>query len=93
MGIVEGERIVLLPIKAKMIRWKLNLVMAERRVTGKVLATQLNVHPNTIYRLRRNDEMPSIDGNTLERLCKVLQCEPVDLIERLQENADEVTLT
>ena len=64
------------------IKWRLNRLMAERRVSGKDLAEQLNVHPNTIYRLRRTDEMPSIDGNMLEKLCNALECELSELIER-----------
>lgn len=56
--------------------------MAERRISGKDLAKEINVHPNTIYRLRQTDEMPSIDGNMLEKLCNALECELTDLIER-----------
>lgn len=64
------------------IKWKLNRLMAERRISGKDLAKEINVHPNTIYRLRRTDEMPSIDGNMLEKLCNALECELTELIER-----------
>jgi putative transcriptional regulator len=63
------------------IKWKLNRLMAERRISGKDLAKEINVHPNTIYRLRRTDEMPSIDGNILEKLCNALGCELTELIE------------
>lgn len=69
-----------------MIKWKLNLLMADRRITGKELAAELDIHPNTIYRLRRMDEMPSIDGNLLDRLCEVLRCNVTDLIERIPRN-------
>lgn len=63
------------------IKWRLNRLMAERRISGKDLAKEINVHPNTIYRLRQTDEMPSIDGNMLEKLCNALECELTDLIE------------
>ena len=65
-----------------MIIWRLNRVMAEQRITGKQLAEMLGVHPNTVSKLRRSDEMPSINGETLELLCKYLKCQFTDLIEQ-----------
>jgi len=66
-----------------MIIWRLNRLMAERRVTGKELATRLAVHPNTISKLRRTDEMPLINGELLDKLCNYLNCNLTDLIERV----------
>lgn len=64
-----------------MIIWKLNEIMALRRFSGKVLAEKLDIHPNTISRLRKTDEMPTINGDLLEKLCIALSCSPYDLIE------------
>ncbi|NJL57294.1 helix-turn-helix domain-containing protein [bacterium] len=72
-----------------MIRWKLNSVMAEKRKKGKELAEQLNVHPNTIYRLRRADRMPSLTEELLSGLCQSLECKPCDLLEYTPLTEDE----
>ncbi len=65
-----------------MIYWKLNRVMADKRITGKELAQMLEVHPNTVSKLRRTDEMPSINGRMLAKLCQMLQCQFTDLLEQ-----------
>ena len=50
------------------VRWKLREVMARRRITNKALATELNVHPTSISRLRTQDVLPEIGGEVLGRL-------------------------
>lgn len=64
-----------------MIRWRLNSVMAEKRVTGRWLAERLGVHQNTVSRLRRAEMMPLLDGDKLGLLCELLECQPCDLLE------------
>ena len=66
-----------------MIKWNLNRVMADKRVRGKALAQKLGVHPNTVYRLRNAQTMPSIDGEFLGRLCDLLDCHLWDLLEEV----------
>lgn len=63
-----------------MITWRLNQIMAERRMSGKGLAEILKTHPNTVYRMRKVERMPSIDGETLDKICEALDCTPNDLI-------------
>ncbi|NJN87534.1 MAG: helix-turn-helix domain-containing protein [Leptolyngbyaceae cyanobacterium SL_7_1] len=72
-----------------MIKWKLNSVMAEKRKTGQWLAEQLHVHPNTIYRLKKTDRMPSLTEELLSGLCKSLECKPCDLLEYAPLTEDE----
>lgn len=72
-----------------MITWKLNEVMAARRMTGKALAEFVDAHPNTISRLRKESRMPSIDGEMLNRLCSALNCHPNDLIEYTPDTDDK----
>lgn len=64
-----------------MIKWNLNRIMAEKRKSGRWLAEQLGVHPNTIYRLKKSDDMPWLNGEMLGGICKYLECSPCDLIE------------
>ncbi len=54
--------------KVSVVRWKLREVMARRRITNKALATELNVHPTSISRLRTQDVLPEIGGEVLGRL-------------------------
>lgn len=54
--------------KSSVVRWKLREVMARRRITNKALAVELNVHPTSISRLRTQDVLPEIGGETLGRL-------------------------
>lgn len=42
------------------IRWKLNEVMARRRVRNKDLANALDITENSVYRLRKADDMPRL---------------------------------
>lgn len=64
-----------------MIKWYLDRVMAVKGKSGKVLADELGVHPNTVYKLRNTSEMPMISGKRLSKLCEILKCQLSDLIE------------
>lgn len=57
-----------------MVNWKLRQLMADRRIGNGELAEAVGVHTNTIYRWRMVDEMPKINGEELERLCRALNC-------------------
>lgn len=63
-----------------MIRWKLNEMMADRRVTGKELADRLGYTEATISRLRKSRRMPRLTEKTLEGVCLHLKCTPADLL-------------
>lgn len=63
------------------IRWKLNEVMSRRRVRNKDLAEALDITENSIYRLRKTDEMPRLTPQRLEGICAVLGCQPGELLE------------
>ena len=55
--------------------------MARQRISNKRLAELMGVHPNAISRLKNQDTLPQIGGETLDALCKFLDCTPNDLIE------------
>ena len=64
----------------KVIRWKLNEVMARKRVRNKDLAEDLGITENSVYRLRKVDEMPRLSPERLNGICKALNCQPGDLL-------------
>ncbi|MFM7425564.1 MAG: helix-turn-helix domain-containing protein [Elainella sp.] len=63
-------------------------IMARQRMTNKQLAELMDVHPNTISNLKNQDTLPHI-GETLDALCKYLNCTPADLIEYVADQDDE----
>ncbi|MEM9264562.1 MAG: helix-turn-helix transcriptional regulator [Cyanobacteria bacterium P01_F01_bin.13] len=63
-----------------MIQWRLRHVMADRQMTNKTLADLMGVHATSISNMKRRDDMPRIDGATLNGLCNALNCGPWDLI-------------
>jgi len=67
------------------IRWRLNVLMAERRMTNKDLGERIGKHEGSISRLRSRDDMPRLDGKELEALCSALGCGVCDLITRGEE--------
>ena len=68
-----------------MIFWCLDAVINDRKIKGKELAELIEVHPNTISRLRNSSELPHIDGELLDKLCKALDCHLFDLIQFVPE--------
>lgn len=71
-----------------MIRWKLAVVMAERKISNKELALLIGKHPKSVSRLKLHDRFPKIDESTLDALCKALKCQPGDLIVYQEDEAD-----
>ena len=68
-----------------MIRWKLNEVMARERIRNKDLAEALEVTENSIYRLRKTDEMPRLTAERLDGICQALNCQPGELLEWVRD--------
>lgn len=63
-----------------MIRWRLAVVMAERNMSNKELASLIGKHPHSVSRLKQHRRLPRINESLLESLCKALKCQPGDLI-------------
>ena len=68
-----------------LIRWKLRELMARKRVSIRKLAELTGMHRNSINHLRDFDVLPQVGAETLEKLCRALQCTPSDLIEYIPE--------
>jgi putative transcriptional regulator len=62
----------------KKVRWKLREVMAKRRIANKTLASELQVHPTSISRLRSQDVLPEIGGEALCHLINAINKLSVD---------------
>jgi len=59
--------------------WKL---MIDKGLKKTDLIELVKLSPTTLAKLSKNQ---SIDGNTLERLCSALQCQPGEIIEYVQD--------
>ena len=63
-----------MPIKSK-----LAVLMAEREIRGKDLAEQVGITEANLSKLKTG-KIKAIRFSTLEALCKVLNCQPGDLL-------------
>ncbi|MCC5613129.1 MAG: helix-turn-helix transcriptional regulator [Nostoc sp.] len=63
------------------IKWNLAYLMLERDIKTGELAEITGLHPNTISKLKAYRDMPKrLDRETLNQLCKALNCNPGDLL-------------
>jgi putative transcriptional regulator len=76
------------------VRWKLREVMARRKITNRALASELQVHPTSISRLKTQDVLPEIGGDALRQLINAINklsvggfesCDLSELIELVKE--------
>jgi len=63
-----------------MIRWRLNELMAAKRIRNKQLAEALGLTEVSVYKLRAAYEMPRMTKERLDGICRVLRCQPGDLL-------------
>lgn len=62
-----------------MIRMRLDVVMAERKVTGRELAQAAGITEQNLS-LLRNGKVKGVRFGTLEKICRYLDCQPGDLM-------------
>lgn len=62
---------------------KLWVVMKERGISQYDLYTHYNVNRSQINRLRHNK---NIEVNTIDKLCKILNCDVGDIMEHLNDD-------
>ena len=62
-----------------MIRVRLDVVMAERNVTGRELAAAAGITEQNLS-LLRNGKVKGVRFGTLSRICEFLECQPGDLL-------------
>lgn len=61
------------------IRTTLDVVMSQRRITGKELATIVGITEQNLS-LLRTGKVKGVRFSTLEKLCEALACQPGDLM-------------
>ncbi|MDJ0917814.1 MAG: helix-turn-helix transcriptional regulator [Woeseiaceae bacterium] len=62
-----------------MIKSRLDVVMAERRVTGRELSRAVGITEQNLS-LLRNGKVKGVRFGTLSKICEVLECQPGDLL-------------
>ncbi|MEE4662163.1 MAG: helix-turn-helix transcriptional regulator [Halieaceae bacterium] len=62
-----------------MIKLRLDVLMAERKVTGKELATAVGITEQNLS-LLRTGKVKGVRFSTLDAICRELQCQPGDII-------------
>ncbi|MDJ0760359.1 MAG: helix-turn-helix transcriptional regulator [Woeseiaceae bacterium] len=62
-----------------MIKTRLDIVMTERRVTGRELANAVGITEQNLS-LLRNGKVKGVRFGTLSKICEVLDCQPGDLL-------------
>lgn len=69
-----------------MIKVHLSRIMGDRRINIAELSRITGLHRNGITRLY-NEETDGIKFDTLEKVCKALECEIDDLLEIIEEDS------
>ncbi|MFX3647806.1 MAG: helix-turn-helix transcriptional regulator [Paenibacillus sp.] len=70
-----------------MIRIKLDVMMAERKMSLNRLSEIVGITPANLSILK-NENGKAIRFTTLNALCKALQCQPGDLLEYIEDTHD-----
>ena len=68
-----------------MIKIHLSKIMGEKRCTITKLSQETKLSPSTISNIY-NEKIKRIDFETLEKLCKIFNCNVQDIIEYIPEN-------
>lgn len=67
-----------------MIRVNLDVVLSERKMTSKELAQQISITPANLSILKTG-KARGIRFETLDKICRVLNCQPGDILEYREE--------
>ena len=57
----------------------LDVIMAKRKISAGQLAEQIGITPANLSILK-NNKAKAIRFSTLEEICRVLQCQPADIL-------------
>ncbi|KPU26505.1 hypothetical protein TR13x_09830 [Caloranaerobacter sp. TR13] len=71
------------------IRVNLDVMMAKRKITSKELADRIGITQSNLSILKTG-KAKAIRFSTLEAICKVLSCQPGDILEYVADEQEEV---
>lgn len=63
--------------------WK---IMKEKGISQYTLIKKHGISPGQITRLKRNE---SVSTHTIEMFCRILRCQPGDLMKYIEDNENE----
>ncbi|MDF2655742.1 helix-turn-helix transcriptional regulator [Anoxybacterium hadale] len=63
----------------------LDVIMAKRKISAGELSDKIGITPANLSILK-NNKAKAIRFSTLEELCKVLDCQPGDILEYIKED-------
>lgn len=63
----------------------LDVMMAKRKISSGELAEKIGITPANLSVLKTN-KAKAIRFSTLEKICKVLQCQPSDILEYAEDD-------
>jgi putative transcriptional regulator len=66
----------------------LDVMMAKRKISSNELASLINITPANLSILK-NNKAKAIRFTTLEAICRVLECQPGDLLEYVKDDEKE----
>lgn len=80
--------------KSMAIKWRLAVIMADREMDYKELADLAGLHKVTVSKHKNMKTMPSrLDSETLEKYCKVLNCQPGDLLRYIPDAPESIPIS
>ncbi|OCA56137.1 helix-turn-helix domain-containing protein [Photorhabdus namnaonensis] len=66
---------------------RLDVILAKRKVKSKELAAVVGITEQNLS-LLKNGKIKGIRIETLEKICKYLQCQPGDILEYVEDGED-----
>ncbi|KAA1194991.1 helix-turn-helix domain-containing protein [Photorhabdus heterorhabditis] len=66
---------------------RLDVILAKRKVKSKELAAIIGITEQNLS-LLKNGKIKGIRIDTLEKICKYLQCQPGDILEYVEDQED-----
>ena len=66
----------------------LDVMMAKRKISLKDLAEKIDI-TNANLSILKNNKAKAVRFTTLNEICKVLECQPGDILEYIEEEEEE----